>query len=221
MRSYYQSMNAEIPALVLAAAGVGAGHAVLPDHWLPLTMVARTRRYGLGRVARLAGVAGCAHVGLSLVLGAVVAAVGLRFRAAVQDRVDVVTGVLLIATGLAFLLSRARRRGHEHPHPHDHGHEHDRPVGRWWQVAGPLGAAASPDLTILPVFLAAGAVGALAAVGALVAFSLATVGTFVGLTLAGAALGARVHGRWLDAGATVVTGLILLGLGAVVAAGLI
>ena len=31
-----------LPALLLAAAGVGFGHAVLPDHWLPLAVLSRT-----------------------------------------------------------------------------------------------------------------------------------------------------------------------------------
>ncbi len=34
------------PALLLAAGGVGLGHAVLPDHRVPLAMVARAPRWG-------------------------------------------------------------------------------------------------------------------------------------------------------------------------------
>ena len=43
------------PALLAAAAGVGFGHAILPDHWVPLAVVGRTRRYPLTKVARLSG----------------------------------------------------------------------------------------------------------------------------------------------------------------------
>ena len=35
-------MSATTPALLAAAAGVGFGHAVLPDHWVPLAVLGRT-----------------------------------------------------------------------------------------------------------------------------------------------------------------------------------
>jgi hypothetical protein len=72
------------PALIAAAAGVGLGHAILPDHWVPLAMVGRTQRYPLSKVARLSGLAGVTHVLVSLVLGAAIIAVGLHFRSTVQ-----------------------------------------------------------------------------------------------------------------------------------------
>ena len=34
------------PALLAAAAGVGFGHAILPDHWVPLAVVGRTVAVG-------------------------------------------------------------------------------------------------------------------------------------------------------------------------------
>jgi nickel/cobalt transporter (NicO) family protein len=83
----------------------------------------------------------------------------------------------------------------------------------------PFGAAASPDLTILPVLLAASAVGAAAAVGSLASFAPATVATIVGLTTA-SALGARlVTGRWIDRCANLITALTLIAVGSLVATG--
>ena len=52
----------------------------------------------------------------------------------------------------------------------------------------PFGAAASPDLTILPVFLAATAAGLATAIGSVVVFAAATIGTIMGLTLGAAVL---------------------------------
>jgi hypothetical protein len=85
----------------------------------------------------------------------------------------------------------------------------------------PFGAAASPDLTILPVFLAAGALGTRAAVGTLAAFTLATVATIVGLTVA-TSLGARMlTAPWIDKRANLITALTLIAIGGLVAAGII
>src|SRR6476646_2324567 len=95
-------MSGSAPALLAAAAGVGFGHAILPDHWVPLAVLGRTRRYSLSRIARLSGLAGIAHVLVSLVLGAVIIAIGLRFRSTIQSAQDTIIGCVLIATGLGF-----------------------------------------------------------------------------------------------------------------------
>jgi hypothetical protein len=208
-------VSATTPALLAAAAGVGFGHAILPDHWVPLAVIGRTRHYSLSRMARLSGLAGIAHVLVSIVLGAVIVAAGLQFRSTVQSVQDTVVGALLIATGLAFgvLELAGRRHGHDHGHGHTGGHVHARGLAA---VMVPFGAAASPDLTILPVFLAATTAGPTAAIGALVVFSAVTIGTIVGLTLLAAFGGYQIQGRWLERWGNMFTALILLVIGALV-----
>src|SRR5271168_1300347 len=90
------------PALLAAAAGVGFGHAILPDHWVPLAVIGRTRRYPMSRIARLSSLAGVAHVIVSLVLGAVIIAIGLQFRSTIQSAQGTIIGCVLIATGVGF-----------------------------------------------------------------------------------------------------------------------
>jgi nickel/cobalt transporter (NicO) family protein len=230
-------MSSSGPALLLAAAGVGFGHAILPDHWVPLAVLGRTRRYPLSRVARLSGAAGVAHVLVSIVLGAVIVIVGLQFRSAIQSAQDTIIGCVLLATGLGFIMLEVT--GHGHSHDHDHGHEHghdhhhgqDHPHGHHHDharglrglaaVMVPFGAAASPDLTILPVFLAATAAGVATAVGSLLIFAAVTIGTIVGLTLAAARGGYEIHGEWLERWGNALTALVLLVIGALVLAGVL
>src|SRR6476659_10667182 len=185
------------PALLAAAAGVGFGHAILPDHWVPLAVVGRTRRYPLTKVARLSGLAGVTHVLVSLVLGAVIVVVGLQLRSTVEHAQDAIVGSLLVATGVLFLGLELTGHGHHHDDDHDdHGHpEHDHAHGdnhehdddgqrhSLLSIMVPFGAAASPDLAILPVFLAATTAGAGAAIGSVVVFGAVTIATIVGLTL--------------------------------------
>ena len=252
-------------ALMLAAAGVGAGHAVLPDHWVPLALLGRAHRDPLGRVLRRSLTAAVAHVLLSLLLGAVVIAVGLRLRSTIVRDEDVLVGGLLLVTGVVLgileLTGRGHRHGpghehghdhanghdqmheHEHDHAHGHDHAHDHPhehghgedhahsaaaprpqSGRLraaFALAVPFGAAASPDLTILPVFLAAGALGGGAGVGSLIAFAGATVLTIVGLTVAASFGAARLTAPWIERRANLLTAGALLAVGALVAFGLI
>jgi nickel/cobalt exporter len=234
-------VSASTPALVAAAAGVGLGHAILPDHWVPLGVLSRTRRYPLTRVARLAGLAGVAHVLVSLAIGTVIVIVGLQLRSTVEHVQNAIVGGLLIATGLAFGAMEATGRGHghshdhdhDHPHdahdhddhdhdPHDHGDEHDQSITRRrgaFMVS--FGAAASPDLTILPVFLAATTAGAGAAIASLVAFAAVTVGTIVALTLLATIGGYGLRSQWLERWGNAFTALVLLVVGVLVLTGTI
>ena len=224
-------MSSTGPALLAAAAGVGFGHAILPDHWVPLAVLGRTRRYPLSRIARLSGLAGVAHVLVSLVLGAVIIAIGLRFRSTIQNAQDTIIGCLLIATGLGFAVLELTGHGHDHDHDHghdhdhDHDHAHDEPPRRGVRglaaVMVPFGAAASPDLTILPVFLAATTAGLATAVGSLVVFAAVTIGTIVGLTLTAARGGYEIRGQWLERWGNVFTALVLITIGALVLTGTI
>lgn len=233
-----------LPALMLAAAGVGFGHAVLPDHWMPLAVLSRTRRYPTRRTVRLSLAAGVTHVLVSLVMGAVLVLVGLQFRDTVARHADLVIGGILLATGAAFLVMELVGRGHGHSHDgehghghgngheheHEHGHGHDHAHGAAHHhhdrqgLAGflvPFGAAASPDLTILPVFLAAGAVGVAASITSLIVFATVTVATIVGLTTATAAGARLLTAPWIDRGANLLTAGTLLLVGTFVAAGTI
>jgi nickel/cobalt transporter (NicO) family protein len=218
------------PALLAAAAGVGFGHAVLPDHWVPLAVLGRARRYPLSRVARLSGLAGVAHVLVSIVLGGVIIAVGLQFRSAVQSAEDTIVGAILIATGLGFAILELTGHGHHHDdadagHAHtdaEHAHTHSPDDLRGSGLRGlaavmvPFGATASPDLTILPVFLAAAAVGVATAIGTLVIFGAVTIGTIVGLTLAAARTGYEIRAQWLERWGNVLTALVLIVIGLLV-----
>jgi nickel/cobalt transporter (NicO) family protein len=256
-------VSATTPALLAAAAGVGFGHAILPDHWVPLAVLGRTKRLPLARVARLSGLAGVAHVLVSVLLGGAIVAVGLQFRSAVQSAQDTIVGSLLVATGVGFAIAELTGRGHRHErtepderprehaqlrapgdsyahatahaygpaHTHQREHSHDAPnpeaglaieQGRGLHgvaaVMVPFGAAASPDLTILPVFLAATTVGVATAIGSLVIFAAVTIATIVGLTLAACFGGYQLRAAWLERWGNACTALVLLVIGALVLA---
>ncbi len=246
-------MSSATPALLAAAAGVGFGHAILPDHWVPLAVVGRTQSYPLARVARLSLLAGVAHVLVSLLLGVIIIAVGLQLRSTIESAQSTIIGGVLILTGLGFAALELAGRGHSHSHPHEHspgrkrpprgeliaapGHTHahlhspaesdvivarkESRVRGLAAIMVPFGAAASPDLTILPVFLAATAAGAFAAVGALLVFSAVTIATIVGLTLFACFSGYQVQGRWLDRWGNAFTAVVLIAIGGLVFASVI
>ena len=216
-------MTATVPAILAAAGGVGLAHSVLPDHWLPLAVTARARRDSLPRVARLSMLAGAAHVGVSVVLGGLVIALGLSLRSVIESRTNLIVGAVLVITGLVFLLAEATGHTHHHEHEHDGDHHHGvdgelhSGVPRGLALLIPFGAAASPDLTILPVFLASAALGTGAAIASLIVFSIVTVTTFVALTTLAAAGSYQLTSPWLDRYASTITAGVLIAIGALIA----
>jgi hypothetical protein len=246
-RDRERPVNATTPALIAAAAGVGFGHAIMPDHWLPLAIVGRSRRYPLAKVARLSSLAGVAHVLVSLLLGATIVAIGLQFRATVEQAQNEIVGGLLIATGIGFALLELTGRGHDHrDHDHDHDRDHDHEGHREQDhdhdhdhhrlsfrrrghdrtrglaaIMVPFGAAASPDLTILPVFLAATTAGAATAAGSLLAFAAVTIATIIALTLLATLSGHQLRGEWPERWGNLITAGVLVALGALVIGGAI
>ncbi|HVU67520.1 MAG TPA: hypothetical protein VHD63_10345 [Ktedonobacteraceae bacterium] len=255
--------------LLIGAAGmVAILHSILPDHWVPLAVVARAQRWSLLRVGRITFLASLGHVLASLVLGGIIALIGLQFQREIDTQQGHIVGAVLILTGLLFLLWSRFGRGphghrhgpgqghthhagpghthdhehehshehdhehdhdhdhhhHEHEHPHEHGHAHTLEHGqskeqtllkRLTAVAVPFGVAASPDLTILPVALAASALGRMEVVGVLSVFTVVTILTFVGLTVLATLAGYQIKGAWIEKHATTITSLVLIGIGVV------
>jgi nickel/cobalt transporter (NicO) family protein len=223
-----------IPFLLVAAGTVGFLHSILPDHWVPLAVVARTQRWTIARTARTSLLASVGHVLTSIILAGVIAIVGLQFRQTFETQQGHIVGVILIATGIGFFVwSFLDGRHHDHD---DHvfipgegtldakGHvlaaERPSAGGRLAAIVVPFGAAASPDLTVLPVALAASGIGLGAVGGVLVTFSAVTLGTFVVMTVGATVAGYQVKGEWLEDHGMLITAAVLAVIGVAVFAGL-
>jgi putative Mn2+ efflux pump MntP len=135
----------------------------------------------------------------------------------VQSAQDTIIGCVLILTGVGFAVLELTGHGHHHEHEHDHHHGHDGLAA----VMVPFGAAASPDLTILPVFLAATTAGPTTAISSLLIFAVVTIGTIVSLTLLACFGGYQLRGQWLERWGNAFTALVLIIIGALVLSGLI
>ncbi len=220
--------------LLLGAAGVVAIlHSILPDHWVPLAVVARTQRWSLLHVGRVTLLASLGHVITSLVLGGFIALIGLQFQHEIETQQGHIVGAVLVLTGIGFLIWGLIGHGphghhHDEDHAHDHGHERDHPhehehslrkeqplIKRLAAIAVPFGMAASPDLTILPVALAASAVGTVAVVSVLSIFAVFTIATFISLTVIATLAGYQIKGDWLEKNANTITSLVLIAVGIV------
>ena len=117
----------ETPGLLLVAAvaAVGVLHTIVPDHWVPITLIARQRGWSRAETARAALQAGIGHVGTTLILGLAVWVAGVAFATTFGHIVDTVASIALIGFGcwIAFAGLRDMRKG-RHGHSHGHGHSH-------------------------------------------------------------------------------------------------
>ena len=260
--------SAPVLLLIIGAATVGIVHSILPDHWVPLAVVARTQHWSLARLARVTTLAAGGHVLTSVVLGGVVALIGLQFQKQVETQQGHIVGGVLVITGIGFLIWGLTGHGHAHEHGpsqevDDQSHQHEHPSGLGTIVAGshehehvhagvrhshrhnhdafieaqasriaehssrgtllsalaaiavPFGVAASPDLTFLPLGIAASAYGVGAVVAVVGVFAAVTMATFVGLTVIATAAGYQMRGEWLEDHANTITSVVLIAIGVV------
>src|SRR5579884_750266 len=98
------SMHAPSLLLLIGAAGlVAILHSVLPDHWVPLAVVARAQRWPLLRVGKITLLASLGHVLASLLLGGIIAVIGLQFQQEIDTQQGHIVGAVLVLAGLIFL----------------------------------------------------------------------------------------------------------------------
>jgi ABC-type nickel/cobalt efflux system permease component RcnA len=120
--------------LVGAVAAVGVLHTIVPDHWVPITLIARQQAWSKGETARASLQAATGHVVSTLLIASVVWLAGVAFAERFGQIVNTVSSLALIAFGGWIAISAWRelhgRHGHGHSHtfPHrhenEHGHDH-------------------------------------------------------------------------------------------------
>jgi ABC-type nickel/cobalt efflux system permease component RcnA len=230
--------------LVVTTVTTAALHTLIPDHWLPFVLVARSQGWSARRTAALTTASAALHVVVSVGLGVAAHLLGRGAEAAVGvgESLSKLSAGLLVLFGAAYALWFLGRGGHQHSfgmHPH-HGaetvhppatpHPHDLaeaaaappPAGRD-RRRGRLGGASlavivgfNPCILVIPYVYMAGTMGtgSLLLVGA--AFAGATVTCMVGVALLGLKGTARLESPFLTRYGEAVSGVLIALTGLVV-----
>lgn len=113
--------------LVGAVAAVGILHTIVPDHWVPITLIARQRGWSRNETARAAFIAGVGHVVSTLAIALVVWFAGVAVATRFGQWVEIIASLALMGFGgwIALGAWRDLREGDGHGHGHGHGHSHD------------------------------------------------------------------------------------------------
>jgi len=128
--------------LIGAVIGVGVLHTIVPDHWVPITLIARQQGWSRPETAQAALKAGTGHVLSTLIIGLAVWIAGVAFATRFGNVVSLVSSLALIAFGgwIAIGSLREMRQGHGHGRTHDHGFGHPH---------GANGASHGPDSQVI------------------------------------------------------------------------
>jgi nickel/cobalt transporter (NicO) family protein len=145
---------------LIGAAVVGILHMSAPDHWLTLCVLARNKQWAPKRLLGISLVTAIGHVGLSVALGLGVVGVGLVFSHLISSYLDTGIGIIMVGAGLIVGIRPLVQKTAEH---HDQHHNPDtqdkkKNIGNLTQGMGyfaVLGAALSPDPSIVPIYLSA------------------------------------------------------------------
>jgi hypothetical protein len=128
--------------LVGAVAAVGVLHTLVPDHWVPITLIARQRGWSRGQTARVSFRAGLGHVLSTLAIALVVWLAGVAVATRFGHWVDTGASIALIGFGAWIALSAWREmhrhggQGHSHAHTH-HPHVSDASASAPGAIHGP------------------------------------------------------------------------------------
>lgn len=136
--------------LVGAVAAVGILHTIVPDHWLPITILARQQGWTRRQVARSAAIAGSGHAISTLLIAILVWVLGAVIAARFGGVLILLSSLSLIAFGAWIAVSSLREMhshghshfGHSHRHHHadgtEHSHYHEHHAEEWHIVDGSL-----------------------------------------------------------------------------------
>jgi nickel/cobalt exporter len=219
-------------ALVAAAVSLGSIHTLAPDHWVPFAALARSERWSSRRTALITAACGLGHVTASVALGLLGLLFGLELLQTFGQRMESISGLLLIGFGLAYgiwgLHRSLRDRAHEHAHSHGHVHVHlhlaishqppatgnlHRPLTAWTLF---LLFSADPCVAVIPLLFAAAPLGWPSIVAVVLAYETATIGTMVALVLPARAAADAVRGAWVDRWGDAMAGAVVVLIGVVV-----
>jgi ABC-type nickel/cobalt efflux system permease component RcnA len=137
-------------------AAVGVLHTLVPDHWLPITILARQQGWTRRQVARSAAIAGSGHTISTLFIAILAWILGAAIAARFGSALIFLSSFALIAFGGWIAVSSLREMrehghghfGHSHRHYHadgaEHSHYHEHHADDWHVVGGSLALEVAP-----------------------------------------------------------------------------
>lgn len=196
--------------LAVSAAAIGFFHSLMPGHWLPVVLLAKSRKWAAGTVLLGAITAALGHVIMSILLGGISIYIGSHFLASQEEVIERYSSLILVLFGLGFAALAYFR----HSSCHGHTHHGPNPAGRRAPFFFLFSLGLFPCVAVLPVFITASVRGSMATVLSMAAFSIGVVSSLMSSSLLASRGLAKLDHPLLEHYGDVATGLgvVLVGL---------
>jgi nickel/cobalt exporter len=198
--------------LALSSAFVGLVHSLAPGHWLPVVLMAKTKRWSMQQAAFGAIVAASGHILVSLSLGLLASLIGHTFFEGSLHKVEENAGWILVVFGIFYAIYS--RFQHRHCNDHDHGHHGPKPKKETAPYLFLFSLGFSPCFAVLPLFATAVGMGSMSLMVVMVTFSLGVLTALVGGSLLVARGLVKLDHPILDHYGELITGLGVAAMGA-------
>ena len=184
-------------------------HALIPDHWLPLVLLARAQNWERRQILGVAVFAGGLHSIVSVSLGAVALWIGREAALEVGERLQLLSSGLLILFGLTYAVWAMVRGGHSlHMHPRL-GDPHGEPDRTLTGLGLGFVVGFNPCVLIIPILFATSAWRALWQVAVAGAFTVTTVATTSVMAWVGLSSARRPEFAFLDRYGEALSGALI------------
>ncbi|MBI3841146.1 MAG: hypothetical protein HY297_04225 [Thaumarchaeota archaeon] len=151
----------DVAPLLFGAAVVGVFHMSAPDHWVTLVILGRASGWSRAKLLYVGLATASGHVLLSVVLGIGIVLFGLVISSAAASYLAEGTGIVMIVIGLGYASVQLRTTAEVdyEGQARTQAEKMKGSTGKGIRYFAVLGAALSPDLSILPIFLVAVPIG--------------------------------------------------------------
>lgn len=200
--------NAALALLGTTVATAGV-HALIPDHWLPLVLLARAQRWSLRHAVAVAVFSGGLHSVVSVSLGAVALWVGRETAQELGGMLHKISSLLLILFGVGYAGWALRRGGHSlHVHPRLED-PHAEPDHRLSGIGLGFIVGFNPCVLIIPLLFATSSWRAAWQLAVAGAFSITTIVTTAAMAWIGLRSARRPAFAFLDRFGEAVSGALI------------
>lgn len=106
--------------IFLGSLALSVVHFLIPNHWMPIVVMARSERWDQGRSLRIAALAGFSHTASSIIIGVAVGALGLKLTEVSKTAMELVAPVIFLIFGVMYIMAGIRDNIRDHKHRHIH-----------------------------------------------------------------------------------------------------
>jgi len=112
--------NGMLLNIFLGSLALSVVHFLIPNHWMPIVVMARTEGWNQGRSLRIAALAGFSHTASSIIIGIAVGALGLKLTQVSESAMELVAPAIFLIFGVMYILAGIRDNIRHHQHRHIH-----------------------------------------------------------------------------------------------------